>query len=203
METNTDLNRINLYAIINNTPDPIWTFDTEFKLVAANKAFFQLRHTAYDQSINIGDDMFKYTDEKADAKWRPLYKRVLAGETIIMHETRVAGGKEMYVEIAMNPVYDDDGKLIGCMGITRDISQRKQAEKEIAAYMKKMETFTIKTTHELRNPISNIMSLVTLSRYEDTSLADLKHYFDLIDASIHKLDDIVTDLIYLVSKYNK
>ena len=162
-----------------------------------------MRHSVYNQSINIGDDIFKHTNDSARAKWRPLYERVLAGETITIQETRVMGGRDIYVEIAMNPVYDDSGKLIGCMGITRDISERKMAEKAIAAYIKKMETFTFKTTHELRNPITNIMSLVTLSRFEGTSIAELKHYFDLIDTSIQKLDDIVTDLIYLISKYNR
>jgi PAS domain S-box-containing protein len=203
MITNTDLNRINLYAIIDNTPDPIWTFDTDFKLMAANKAFFQLRRSVYNQSINIGDDIFKHTNEKAREKWRPLYERVLAGETITMQETRVMGAAEMYVEITMNPVYDDSGALIGCMGVTRDISYRKVAEKKIAAYIKKMETLTFKTTHELRNPITNIMSLVTLSRIEGTSPAELIQYFDLVDVSARKLDDIVTDLIYLISKYNR
>jgi len=203
MITNTDLNRINLYAIIDNTPDAIWTFDTGFRLMAANKAFFQLRQNVYNRSINIGDSIFKYTSEAAQQKWRPLYERVLEGETLTLEETRVTGGTEVYVEIAMNPVYDDDGRLIGCMGITRDVSARKMAEREIAAYMKKMEAFTFKTTHELRNPITNIMSLVTLSRFEGNTPGDLMQYFDMVDTSVRKLDGIVTDLIYLISKYNR
>lgn len=203
MPANTNLNRVNLFAIINNSPDAIWTFDRQFKLMAANKAFFQIRLDAYNKSINIGDDMFLHTPPKARTKWQPLYERVLNGERIFIEEKRLIKNKTTYVEITMNPVYDDAGVLIGCLGITRDVTQHKQAEKEIAAFTQKMETLTFKTSHELRNPITNIMALVTLSKEEHLTAEETKEILNLIGASVTKLDEITKHLISLTSKYNK
>jgi len=171
--------------------------------MAANKAFFQLRMDAYNKSINIGDNIFLNASPQAQQKWQPLYDRVLNGEAIFIEEERNIKNKTIFVEITMNPVYDDSGALIGCLGITRDVTQRRQAEKDIAEFTQKMETLTFKTSHELRNPITNIMALVTLSREENLTPAETKEILNLIGASVTKLDEITKNLISLTAKYNK
>lgn len=198
------LNNFNLYYIINNTPDAIWCFDVNFTLLAANKAFYQLRSTNHREDINIGDSVFLHSSAEAVEKWHSLYNKALKGEVVFVEETKMIEGKECYYEINITPVYDEGDKtLIACMAIAKDVTARKQAEEAISAYGKRFKSFTFKTTHEIRNPLANILALIELGRNENITLQEMKELFNLLEASAHQLDGVVRELIFLMSKQNR
>jgi len=121
------VNNFNLYNVINNTPDAIWCIDENFILIAANKAFFQLRSTSHRQDIEIGDIVFLHSSKEACEKWQVLYNRALCGEVVFIEEIKVINDQEYYYEMSITPVYDDDKKLIACVAIGKDVTARKKS----------------------------------------------------------------------------
>jgi len=203
-QNSAGLNKFNLYAIINNTPDAIWCFDGNFTLLAANKAFYQLYSLNHPNKIGIGDSVFLHSSREAAEKWLQHYNKVLAGETVFIEDIKQIDNKEYYYEINITPVYDDEGdkKLIACVAIARDVTTRKKAEQAISAYGKRFKSFTFKTTHELRSPLANLLALIELGREENITFAELKHLFEMIGDSAHQLDNVVKEIIVLMSKQN-
>jgi len=198
------LNNFNLYYIINNTPDAIWCFDVNFTLIAANKAFYQLRSTNHRQEIDIGDSIFLHSSPEAIEKWRLLYNKTLSGEVVFIEDIKTIDGQEYYYEINITPVYDEaDKTLIACVAIAKDVTGRKKAEKAISAYGKRFKSFTFKTTHEIRNPLANILALVEFGRNEDITLQEMKDLFSMLETSARQLDGVVKELIFLMSKQNR
>ncbi len=48
-------------------------------------------------------------------------------------------GTKIPVEIRMNALYDESGKMNGYVSVNRDITERRQAEEEIRRYIKRIE----------------------------------------------------------------
>jgi PAS domain S-box-containing protein len=108
-------------------------------LVTANKAFLDARLKLNKESLQIGDNIFKYVDARIYEKWMPIYERALKGEIICFEEKRFSPGREYYAEIYLSPVYNPKNEVIGCLGVTRDITERKNAQLALDGYTRKLE----------------------------------------------------------------
>lgn len=72
---------------------------------------------------------------------RELLSRVLAGETVEQYETERLrkDGTIIDVSITISPVRDAHGKPVGAAAVTRDVSARRQAERERDAALERFE----------------------------------------------------------------
>src|ERR1700744_3981482 len=129
-----ELEDYNMQAIIDSYEDWIWSFDNYYTLVTANRAYLDARHRINSKTLEIGDNILKDVDEAVYKKWMPIYERGLKGETITFEEKRKQGSREYYAEVYISPVYNAQNVIIGCMGITRDITRRKNAQIEVENY---------------------------------------------------------------------
>ncbi|MBI3762368.1 MAG: PAS domain S-box protein [Chloroflexi bacterium] len=121
-----------LRAVIDNTPDFIFVKDAESRFVLNNAAHMRgLRASSQEELLGKTDfDIFTqelaaqyYADEQAVAQ---------SGQPLVNRE-------EPYVDEAGNPKWlltskialrDGSGSVVGLLGISRDITQRRQAEEE-------------------------------------------------------------------------
>src|ERR1700712_2435483 len=94
-----ELEEHNLNTLVDAHVDWVYSFDTDFNLITANKAFLEGRRKANTQRLQIGDNIFKFVSEEGYKKWLPVYNRVLGGEIICFEEHRVSDGLEHDVEI--------------------------------------------------------------------------------------------------------
>ncbi len=86
------LNEANLNATINNTELLIWSVDRNLNLLMFNNQFARYIETNYAVSIRTGTRVFSSLPSaqgfEMTTKWTSLYLRALAGERIILEETR-------------------------------------------------------------------------------------------------------------------
>lgn len=182
-----DNNNNQFKALVDSTFEIIWSFDTNYILTAANKAFFDLRKRVFNSDIQIGDSFFKDVTPGRMDKWKPIYEQVLAGKKLYFEDERIIDNKVDYAEINLNPVYNRKGQIIGCMGITRDINMRKKNEIELKAYTQKVEKFAFKTSHELRRPLANILGILSLLKNEN-NIQEVKGLLEALHLSADELD---------------
>ncbi|MBE9043137.1 EAL domain-containing protein [Pleurocapsales cyanobacterium LEGE 10410] len=119
-------------AIINTLPDPIWLKDTDGVYLACNHRFEDvigaseqeiLGKTDYDLFNTELADFFREYDQKAIQKG----SRATNEEWI----TFASDGHRELLETTKIPMHDNQGKLIGVLGIGHNVTARKESEEKL------------------------------------------------------------------------
>ena len=131
-EASLEKERSFLKALIQTLPDLVWLKDVNGTYLACNPRFEQLYgvkearlvgKTDYDFVDRELADFFRANDRTAIAASGPR-----GNEEVL---TFAADGHQELVETIKTPMFDNQGKLFGVLGISRDITQRKQSEQAL------------------------------------------------------------------------
>jgi len=68
----------------------------------------------------------------------------------------------IYLEETISPVFDEQGHVVHCVHVSRDISERKQAEEKLRKIDRMKMEFLSNVSHELRTPLQSISGFVKL-----------------------------------------
>ena len=67
------------------------------------------------------------------------------------------------------PLTDRAGAIVGVSGIFRDVSEQKRAEEKIHEAMRRRDEFLAMLSHELRNPLSAVVTATSRARCTSTA----------------------------------
>ncbi len=117
-------------ALMNNLPDSIYFKDKESKFVLINKALaekFRLKKT--EEAIGKKDFDF-FEKEYAKPRYEGEQYVIKTGNPLVEQEKKEVfkGKPERWVSSIKVPWYDGNNNIIGILGMTRDITDRKKAE---------------------------------------------------------------------------
>lgn len=131
-----------LRAVINTIPDLIWLKDRDGRYLACNQrfeAFFGAREAEI-----VGKTDFDFVPRELAECFRTNDRTVIAAEASRENEEEVVfasdGHREQLLTIK-TPYRDAQGKVIGVLGIARNISDRKAAEASLLERNKELERF--------------------------------------------------------------
>jgi PAS domain S-box-containing protein len=206
-----------LQALINTLPDRIYAKDTECRFLLNNPA-----HLAA-----LGVASFEDARGKTDADFRPVDiatrrraedQSVLDGQAVIINreETDIGpDGTQRCMLVTKVPRRDASGNIVGLVGITRDITERRQAEERLTEINAQLEEATRKATrlaqeaelanvakseflanmsHEIRTPMNGVIGMTGLLL--DTELnPEQRQYTEIVRTSADALLAIVNDIL--------
>jgi PAS domain S-box-containing protein len=133
MEETLSVNRRLLNAIITNLPDQIYVKDLEGRFLLCNKAvvhnagLIKPEFQKEEDLIGKSDfDIFPYDDA---VQYRSYEKAIMdSGEQIFNLEETYMGKTGLTTKVLMK---DDSGKVIGLIGMNKDITERKKVEETL------------------------------------------------------------------------
>jgi len=125
-------------SLFETATDGIFTMDLQTKFTSGNRRAEEM--CGYSRDELIGEYATLILPEEAIPRVADVLKKVLKGETDT-YETRIItkNGELLPVEVTSSPI-EIDGKIIGTMGMARDITERKRAEEELRESEKKYRT---------------------------------------------------------------
>ena len=121
-----------LHTIVQTIPDLVWIKDAEGVYLSCNPMFERL-YGASEADI-VGKTDYDFVDrEQADFFREHDCQAMAAGKPSVNEEwlTFADDGHRAYMETIKTPMYDIDGKLIGVLGIARDITERRASGEKI------------------------------------------------------------------------
>ena len=118
-----------LHTLMDSIPDSIYFKDVDNKFVKVNKA--KAAHSNVKPEEMIGKTDFDFlTEEEAKRAFEDDQEVLNTGKFIINKVEKLTGtnGGERWVSVTKIPRFDEEGNIIGTMGISRDITEWKKLE---------------------------------------------------------------------------
>jgi diguanylate cyclase (GGDEF)-like protein/PAS domain S-box-containing protein len=118
-----------LHALMDNIPDFIYFKDEKNRFIRVNKVSGEDRGITPEDFIGKTDfDIF--TEEAAKKCFADDDRVMKTGKPLINRIEKITylNGMERWFSATKVPRYDEKGKIIGTIGITRDITERKKTE---------------------------------------------------------------------------
>ena len=141
-----------LDSFIQNIPDMAWVKDPDSRFIAVNKAFGEA--VGMDPESLINQTCEVCFGKKAAKKFREDDRKVMKSrEQTIIEETVADSQKnEVWLETIKSPILNESGKVLGTVGIARDITRRKRAEEALR-----------ESEERFRNLVNNTNDLITMA----------------------------------------
>jgi diguanylate cyclase (GGDEF)-like protein/PAS domain S-box-containing protein len=123
--------RMTLQALIDLVPDNLWVKDLESRFIIANDATATQIGLSSSRDLIGKSDFELHPHANAEAYRAEEQKILRAGRARVDFEEFVASpsGGGIWVSSTKAPVRNDKGEITGLLGISRDITARKLAEK--------------------------------------------------------------------------
>jgi len=164
-----------LKAIFNNVPYQMWLKDIQGKFLAINQPFANAFNIADEDEV-IGKTVYNIWPENQAEHFNEQDKEVM--ETLkqkTVEEIILQNNIKRWFEIFRAPILDKKGVLLGTTGIARDISNRKNADRELIMATEAAEAansaksrFLANMSHEIRTPLNAIIGMINM--LDDTQL---------------------------------
>ncbi|MBQ0930937.1 response regulator [Ideonella sp. 4Y16] len=122
-----------LGAIVQDSPDLVWLKDPEGVYLSCNARFAALVGAAPSDIIGRRDVDFVGADRAAQLREADLAALASQGPMASELQLRFADGHEEVCHTLKTPLRASDGRLIGVLGVARDISQLRQSEEALRA----------------------------------------------------------------------
>ncbi|MDR0454612.1 MAG: response regulator [Deferribacteraceae bacterium] len=206
-----------LNTVFSATLDIIWYKDLSFRYLAVNPRFaaFVGKNTEEIIGSARAEQFLSHPNGINEENYQKLDNSVLLEQQTIYTEDEFtfADGHTETVETARTPVFSLDGKLMGILGVSRDISRRAAVEKKLRAIqielreaveaamhanMAKSE-FLARMSHEIRTPMNAIIGMVHISKMKLQNGAEnfneIKNHVSQIETSSRHLLGLLNDIL--------
>jgi two-component system aerobic respiration control sensor histidine kinase ArcB len=178
-----------LEYVIAKMPGLVYCKDLNGVYLACNEAQAHIVGLSTPNDL-VGKTDFDILDKEEANKLRVVDKQILSGTLTIDEnhpkevELILPNGQVAHFESVKIPLYDNNGKIMGLVGISKDVTDRKKAELVKNDFISNME-------HDLRTPFSGIGGIANLlySLYQE-KYPELKKWLELMVTSCSQWENI-------------
>jgi PAS domain S-box-containing protein len=204
-----------LRTVIDNLPDFIYVKDREGRFLVANRAVAQAIGVSRPEDL-LGKTDFAFQSKEMAAGFYADDRGVMdSGEALLNRQETLVNHREFLVPghttdtgydvidllTTKVPLRNEAGRIIGIVGVSRDITERVKSEVEVrkaretaeAANRAKSE-FLANMSHEIRTPMNGVIGMTDLLL--DTELDPLQRdYSETIRDSGASLLTVINDIL--------
>ncbi|MEI7990185.1 MAG: histidine kinase N-terminal 7TM domain-containing protein [Chloroflexota bacterium] len=206
-----------LRTLINILPDAIYAMDINKRKTLTNPADLAYMGLK-DEAQALGKTAAEIYDTELAADFMAVDDLVLKNDQPVINTEEGlidSSGKQRWFLSSKMPLHNEDGDVIGLVGIGHDITERKQAEEELRRINSELalqtelakemaekaekatlakSSFLANMSHEIRTPMNGVIGITGLLL--DTNLDnEQQRYAEMIRSSGESLLELINDIL--------
>lgn len=182
-----------LSAILDSTIHSNVFLSPDLKVIYFNRVASEGISKYFNREIKIGDDYLQYVLIEHRTAFLKDFNTALVGQ-VTKIEWRASFDEDACFETTFFPVYNDQNEILGVAFNTENVSNKKKAELKIKEQNKRLLDIAWSQSHQIRGPLSSIMSIVNLVNSQvdiDSKLEAIQY----LDEATKKLDEVIRDIV--------
>jgi hypothetical protein len=204
-------------SILENLPAVVFLKGMDSRYLFINKHWEEIFHVRKEDIIGKSDYEI-FSNEMADAVLLNDAKVIEANSPLTFEEFVPHDDGLLHTYISTKfPLHDVSGEIEAICGIAMDITERVQAEQELAIYReqlenlvkertreletanKELESFSYSVSHDLRAPLRSIdgFSKILMEDYSNQLDDTAKNHLNRIHRSTQRIGSLIDDLLML------
>jgi PAS domain S-box-containing protein len=111
-------------------------------------------------------------------------------------------GSKFWGSTVITALHNDAGDVIGFSKVTRDLTEKKEAEDKLQQYLvelqarnKELEQFAYIASHDLQEPLRKIQTFTEVIEKNLDNKAITKRYFEKITISVQRMKDLIVSVL--------
>jgi diguanylate cyclase (GGDEF)-like protein/PAS domain S-box-containing protein len=190
-----------LKAFLEHIPDGVYFKDRESRFVRISRSLAaRFGFTSPTKAVSKSDfDVF--SKEHAQQAFADEQQIIRTGQPILEKEEKETwpDGRENWVLTTKLPLVDGEGNVIGTMGISRDITERKRLEQELDGHRADLEKLVRERTAELALANELLQQDIAARKIAEQELAEKAQALAAANAELENLS-LVDDLTGLYNR---
>jgi PAS domain S-box-containing protein len=190
-----------LRTLIDMLPMWAWFKDTEGRFLAVNQAAADACGLSSDELVGKSDHDV-WPPDLADAYRADDMEVMASRHKKTLEEMQSVPSGQIWLETFKAPVLDEDGTVLGTVGVARDISERKatEAAREVALaeaqrLARMRSEFLAQMSHELRTPLNGILGFAQILKHDKSLDQRQARAVKVIEESGHHLLRLIDDIL--------
>jgi two-component system CheB/CheR fusion protein len=186
-----------LDSLLFSVPDAIYFKEVRGKYIRVNHAM-AARIGLRDPRDATGKTAFDLLDEPTAAAQGASDAAVIrAGEArpYVLEKRAGADGSEEWDVVTRLPLKDRDERIVGVIGIFRDVSREKHAEEAIQDAVRRRDHFLAMLSHELRNPLSAMVTATQLLKLRASDPTACQRFVETLERQSGQMARLLDDLL--------
>ncbi len=192
----------------------IWVQDEEFKTTFVNEHLVNMLGYTQDELQGHQVTEFLFEEDVAD-HWQKMEERREKHSEMYERRIRRKDGSTVWMLISATPVFDDNGNFHGSFAMLTDISERKEAEQQLAASEQLFRTlvenspdyfarYDLELNRVYINPTLQKLFEAPASKIlgnpsvQASPLNDPKRYMDCIRQVIETADEVIDEFTFRI-----
>jgi PAS domain S-box-containing protein len=137
-----------LRTLIDHIPDKVYVKDRDSRFIACNKSTIASNGVKREEELIGKKDFDLYEPAEAKLYFDEEQEVMKTCQPLINYEGRYSdkAGNAHYILTTKVPLRDSHGNVIGVIGLTHDITERKKTEQKLLEYQKKLKSLAARLT---------------------------------------------------------
>ncbi|MCD4658170.1 MAG: PAS domain S-box protein [Planctomycetes bacterium] len=199
-----------LTNILNDMTDAVVVLDKDRKIKDVNRKFLELYGGTKEEAIGRHCyEILHRNDSPCLENEYPCSFSIVFSKGQSFQTGNIHIGKndnELFAEISAFPIFDNEANVTDVVAIIRDITERKEYERELEKAKEKAEeanraksSFLANMSHELRTPLNAIIGISQMMSLLDTGNFNMEQLqaIDVIHKSGQRLLGLINDILDL------
>lgn len=195
-----------LQMLLDHMPDHIYFKDAQSRYIRTSRSQAKALGLS-DPTEVVGKSDFDFFSH-AQLSYEKEQEIIQSGRPLVDMEEWIVwpDGRGTWISTTKVPLFDQAGQIIGTFGISRDITDRKQAETalqkakiELESANKELEAFSYSVSHDLRAPLRAIdgFSQALLEDYGYQLPEEGHNYIVRVRQGAQRMAELIDDLLNL------